>query len=94
MTEELEYPQITPAQLEIWMDSPVTKTYLQCLEWSADQIKEILGNGGMIDSSNSDLTHARLHSALGEKTGLLRATDPDIVMRTHKMIGVDHDKDI
>ena len=67
------YPRISQAQLEIWLDSPVTKVYLQSLQWSADQIREVLGKGGFINSSNSDLTFSGIHSALGEIKGLEEA---------------------
>lgn len=64
--------QITEAQFEIWLDSPVTRRLLESLETElADQIEKG-GNGSLIDSSNADLTHALLHSCLGSQEMLGR----------------------
>ncbi len=53
-----------------------------------------MGNGAFIDSSSSDITFAQVHSALGEKEGLLKATDPQGVLSLFKMIGEANDPDI
>jgi len=77
------------------MDSPVTQAYLQCLKWSNLQISEVMGKNGYIDSENMEKTFSALHSAMGEKEGLLRAANPIQIMSTHKMLEVKtDDKDI
>ena len=74
------------AQIEIWLDNPVTKTYLQCLEWSGEQIREALGKGGYVDSDNNDRTCNHVHSALGEAEGLAKAGSPQAILNTHEML--------
>lgn len=85
MSED-KYPRITQAQFELWLNSPVTKTYFQCLAWSAELLAEALGNGLGISSSNNDLSMNLIHSSLGEKRGLLLASLPWDQFIKHKMI--------
>ena len=79
--------------MEIWLDNPVTKTYLQCLEWSAEQVSEVLGNEGLIDSENNDHTSNAIHSALGKKRGLLDACDPSTIITLHEMLELPKEED-
>jgi len=72
--------------MEIWLDNPVTKTYLQCLEWSGEQIGEVLSKGGFVDSTNNDHTSNQIHSALGEQEGLSKACDPTAIFTIHEML--------
>lgn len=88
---EDKYKRVTQAQFDLWIDNPVTKTYLQCLEWSAEQIAESLGKGSNVDSSNNDLSMNIIHSRLGEKVGLLKAANPIDQFITHEML---EDKEI
>ncbi len=53
-----------------------------------------MGNGGFVDSSSSDITFAQVHSALGEKEGLLKATDPQSLLSLFNMLGEGNDPDI
>lgn len=53
-----------------------------------------MGNGGFIDSTNSDVSFAKSHSALGEISGLRKASDPELIMNEHNMIGENNDSDI
>ncbi len=53
-----------------------------------------MGKGGFVDSSSSDITFARVHSALGEKTGLIKAEDPQSLLSLFNMIGEGNDPDI
>ena len=53
-----------------------------------------MGNGGFIDSTNSDVSFAKSHSALGEISGLRKAFDPELIMNEHNMIGENNDTDI
>ena len=78
---------------DIWLDNPVTKTYLQCLEWSGEQIAEILGNGGFVDSTNNDRTSNQIHSALGEKEGLIKAGNPNGLLITHEMLEIPEEEE-
>jgi hypothetical protein len=81
-----ELPRLTQAQYELWIDQPVTKQYLQCLEWSGERIAEALGRGGFVNSRNNDETCNSIHSALGEVEGLLKASEPFEIFIEHEMI--------
>ena len=81
-----KYKRITQAQFDLWLANPVTKTYLQCIEWSCEQISEILGKGLHIDASNNDLSMNRIQSLLGQKIGLKNAHSLWSIMITHEMI--------
>jgi len=81
-----KHKRITQAQFDIWIDSPVTKTYLQCLEWSAEQNGEAMGNGSLLDISNNDLSMNRIQYANGVKFGLTSATDPMAHFKAHELL--------
>jgi hypothetical protein len=85
MSED-KHKRVTKAQFDIWIDSPVTKVYLQCLKWSAEQAEEIAGNGSLIDSSNNDLSMNHIHGVMGQKTGLITASNPELLLNTHKLL--------
>jgi len=82
----LNYKQITQDQLELWLNNPVTKTYLQCLWWSQDQIKEIMGNGNLIDRSSMENTYGQMREAEGQKQGYLSSTDVLGQLMMHSML--------
>lgn len=84
---------MTQAQLEIWLDSPITKTYLKCLIWSGEQISEVLGKGGFVDPANNDYTSNNIHIALGEKAGLIKAGDPAAILAVHGMLELPKKED-
>ena len=81
-----KHKRITQAQFDIWINDPTTKTYLQCLKWSAEQMAEVIGNGGFIDSSNNDITVNQLYDSLGIKSGLLQAADPKPILTIHQLL--------
>lgn len=82
---EDKYPRISKDQLDLWLESPVTKVYLQCLEWSVEQISEVLGEGTWV-SDNNDKSMNVINRALGEKNGLLTAGKPESILRVHEMM--------
>ena len=67
MLKEVEHPQLSETQLELWLRDPVTCIFLQCLEWKRLNTRDAAGDGQIVDSSNSDLTHALIHRALGQQ---------------------------
>jgi hypothetical protein len=84
--EPLEFPQITDSQMDIWLVSPVTKAYLRCLKWKADDQRDAVGTGVLVDSSNADMTHALIHRALGQRDGFAEAGEPEKLLDFYKMI--------
>lgn len=83
---ELPFPQITEPQMEIWLASPVTKAYLQCLEWKRADNRDAAGSGKLVDSASADVTHAMLHRALGQQDGYLEAGKPETLLDFYEMI--------
>ena len=81
-----KHKRLSQAQFDIWIDNPVTKVYLQCLEWSAEQAEEIAGSGSLIDSSNNDLSMNHIHGVMGQKIGLTTASNPEQLLNTHKLL--------
>jgi len=88
MSED-KHKRITKAQFDIWVNDPATRTYFQCLAWSAEQIAEVLGKGGFVDSKNNDHTSNQIHSALGQKEGLFFARNANRILRVHGMLDID-----
>lgn len=65
----------------------MTKTYLLCLEWSREQLSEMLGKGGCIGAT-ADQTHALSHSIMGQKLGLEEAQRVEHQLKVHEMLEV------
>ena len=86
MPKEVEYPQVTEIQVEIWLGDPVTKTFIQCLDWSRLDAQEQAGSGELVDSSSADLTHALLHRSLGLQDAYTKLSDPGTVLEYYEMI--------
>ncbi len=84
--EDLKYAQVTETQVELWLASPVTKTFLQCLEWKRLDSVESAGTGKLIDSSSADLTHALLHRALGQQDAYTEARRCETMLDFYEMI--------
>ena len=88
MAEEskLDYPQVTPEQIELWLNNSVTKVYFQCLGWKRKDIRNQAGEGQFIDSSNADLTHAMAHVSMGQRDGVQMAMDHESLFSEFNMI--------
>ncbi len=84
--EPLEFPQVTEAQPEIWLANPVTKVYMRCLEWKADDQRDLAGTGKLVDSSSADTTHALLHRALGQRDAYGEAQKPQSMFDFYEMV--------
>lgn len=52
-----------------------------------EEISESMGNGSYIDSTNSDLTFGQIHSALGQRQGLLNASEFEEMLERFNMLG-------
>lgn len=83
---ELQYPQLTEPQVEIWLGSAVTKTFLQCLEWKWLDCRDQAGTGVLVDSGNADMTHALLHRSLGQQDAYTEAGKPEVLLDFYEMI--------
>ena len=88
-----KHKRFSQAQMEIWLDNPVTKIYLQCLEWSGEQAEEIAGNGSVIDIGNNDRSMNSIHSLFGQKIGLTTASKPIALFNAHQMIEIPKEEE-
>jgi len=86
LPKEVEFPQVTEAQVELWQASPVTKTFLQCLEWKRLDNVDSAGTGKLVDSSSADLTHALLHRSLGQQDAYTEAQRTEQLLDFYEMI--------
>jgi len=78
-----KYPRVTQAQFEIWMNNPVTKRYLQCLEWEIAHAKEDLKP--TLDPANADSSHAYLFELRGTTAAFTKASDPLTILKRSEM---------
>ena len=84
--ETPQYPQVTQEQIDLWLTNPVTKTYLQCLEWfNADVIDEA-STGSIVDTASADVTHAMIHMNLGHQQGLNTAMNHQELLSRYDMV--------
>jgi len=70
------YKQVTPEQLEIWLNDPVTKAYRECLEFLRTKVVMEGGSGKFIDPANNDLTCHNMAVSLGKQEAYAEALDP------------------
>lgn len=88
MPKEVEHPQVTEVQVALWLAEPTTRTFLQCVEWKRLDTRDAAGSGEIVDSSNSDLTHALIHRALGQQDVFQEIQNPESILDHYGMI--DH----
>ena len=74
------YKQVTPEQLEIWLNDPVTKSYLDCLSYCHEAIRKQLADGSKIDPANSSLTQYNSGYASGCRDTLTEAMNPQHIL--------------
>lgn len=81
-----KYPQVTLEQIQLWEASPVTKAFLQCLQWFREDVRDEASDGTIIDSSCADMTHAGIHLNMGQQQGLATAADHNKLLNRFNMI--------
>lgn len=86
MPKEVEHPQVTEDQVELWLANPVTVALLRCFEWKRLDSVENGGTGRLADSSNADLTHAMLHREFGKQDAFTECKTPEAVLDEYVMI--------
>jgi len=72
--------------VELWLKDPVTRTYLQCLWWSQDQLREALGNGAGINLASMEETFSKTVITEGKKQGYMSALAVQDELRRHEML--------
>ena len=80
------------------MADPVTKTYLECLGWYVDDVKDHLSNGTLRDPKNNDLTCNNTSYLFGAKAALIDASQVAEILKKFEMLEVikedDNDKNL
>ena len=77
---------VTPEQIEIWLEHPVTKAYLTSLDKCIDHLDDSLCGMNLVDSSNASLTMSQIHLVHGKKQGIDTAAGPESIMRQYDMV--------
>ena len=84
-----KYPRVSKVQLELWLESPVTKAVSLAYHEIINRIDAEVSAGYCIDSSNNDLSMNQIHSALGTKQGLENAGKFEEALRMCSLIEED-----
>ena len=91
---DLQYPQVTQTQLELWLDNPVTQALVKCFEWYQKDIQDEINSGSCVDSSNADLTSSNIHLRLGQIQAMITASEFTGVLDRYKMIEPEEEKEL
>ena len=86
MTEQDKYPRVTKAQLEIWLDNPVTQNYLKCLDFEVDKLSDAISSGALFDSSDNNLSMNKVHSVMGSRSAMTSAQDFPGLLTSYGMV--------
>jgi hypothetical protein len=68
--------QVTPEQLDIWLNDPVTQAYLDAMQYCHDQSREQLASSTAVDPSNSSTTLYNQGYLAGTRNALAEALNP------------------
>lgn len=90
---EDKYRRLTAAQVELWLENPVTKYHLLNLENQIKDIEDEVNAGAGIDPLNNDLTCWNLANQQGRKVAYTVASDPVSLLNSYQMIEIEEAKD-
>lgn len=71
-----QYKQVSPEQVDLWLNDPVTKAYLEAVNYCKTAVETRMHSGGLIDPQNNDLTCYNLTYSRGQRDLLLETEDP------------------
>ena len=92
MEEELKYPQVTKAQLDLWLELPFTKVYLQCLAWEVDNAVDKAGTLNDLDPASADRSHARAFQYKGLQEGFTASGNVEEILNRSGMLEEEDDQ--
>lgn len=78
------HKQVTPDQLQSWLADPVTKSYLDSMQYCLDKSKEHLASGKCVVPGNSDLSHYNHAFMSGRRDTLIETLDPKEFLGTYE----------
>ena len=70
------YKQVSPEQVEVWLNDPVTKAYLEAMHYCKSAVEERMHSGALIDPRNNDLTCYNLAYSRGQRDLLGETESP------------------
>ena len=88
----MQHPQVTPTQVELWLQDPVTQALSSCLEQYQEDLRIEIGTGSFLDESNADLTLSRAVQRLGQLEGLRTASA--FMHLFEKFVMIEEDSDV
>lgn len=93
VSETPQYPQVTPEQIQLWEADPVTKVYLQCLDWYHKDVEDDAKGDKLVDSSSAHLSHGLKHINLGQQQGLSTSMDYQSLFDRFEMVLLPKEED-
>ena len=72
--------------MDIWLNHPVTKAYLESVRWLKLDIRDLNGEGKFSHPSSADLTMSGTNQALGQMEGLSNAADAQSLIERYGLI--------
>ena len=79
------YPKMTIDEIEIWLASEVTKTYLQSLTFYKEQLAEARASGAFVGDTH-DKTIERLYRKLGAEQAVSDFLSPIDLMNNYNLV--------
>jgi len=80
------YPRVLKDSVEIWLNDPITKTYLKSLEFYLEQLQETRQQGGFVNDTSNDLTLRRLFQNLGAEQAIRHASEPMQMLSNYELL--------
>jgi hypothetical protein len=79
-----QYKQVSPEQVDLWLNDPVTKAYLEAVNYCKTAVETRMHEGGLIDPENNDLTCYNLAYCKGRRDMVLEAQNPLLFLATYE----------
>jgi hypothetical protein len=76
--------QVTPDQLDGWLNDPVTKAYLDSLDYCLRSSEKAISDGSLVDPANSDITQYNFAYSKGRREILLEAGNPAVILARYE----------
>lgn len=78
------HKQVSVSQLEIWLADPVTKAYLESLQYCLTKAKETLAQGVFVDPQNTSTTQYNGGYLNGRRDTLTEFVDPALILARYE----------
>lgn len=82
------HPRLAPDSIELWLQDPVTKAYLQSLQWYIEQLRDVRNSVSFAGQSN-DETVNNLYRNLGAEQAAVFLSSPFVVLDNYGLVEGD-----